>query len=192
MQTFAVLAMLYFPPTTLAEPVTNSYTYDAVGRLTRVSYDDTTTITYTYDANGNLLGRVVSEDRDGDGVFIGGGTNPCTSGNATECEDNCPFEPNNGGDDIQRDSDGNGRGDACECGNADRSTRVDIFDALHIAQGTLTPPLVEMIHLRACDADGNGKGDIFDALRVAQATLSPPLAEIVQECEAATVAPASP
>ena len=103
--------------------------------------------------------------------------------------DNCPFEPNTSDGDFQQDSDGNGRGDACECGNTDRNTTVDIFDALHIAQGTLQPPLVEMIHPRACDADGNGTCDIFDAIRVAQGTLSPPLAEIVQECEAATVPP---
>ncbi len=69
----------------------------------------------------------------------------------------------------------------------DRNEKVDIFDALHIAQGTLSPPLVEMIHPRACDSDGNGSCDIFDALRVAQATLAPPLDEIVQECDAATV-----
>ena len=80
-------------------------------------------------------------------------------------------------------------GDACECGNADGNASVDFDDALHIARGTLQPPLVEMIHPRACDADGNGTCDIFDALRVAQATLSSPLAEIVQECEAATAAP---
>ena len=83
----------------------------------------------------------------------------------------------------------NGTGDACECGNVDKNTTVDIFDALHIAQGTLTPPLIEMIHPRACDVDGNGRCDIFDALRVAQATLRPPLAKIVQRCEAATTPP---
>ena len=66
---------------------------------------------------------------------------------------------------------------------------MDIFDALHIAQGMLTPPLVQMSDPRACDADGDGVCDIFDALRVAQATLSPPLAEIVQGCPAATVPP---
>jgi hypothetical protein len=78
------------------------------------------------------------------------------------------------------DSDGNGRGDLCECGNADSNTSVDIFDALVIAQGTLTPP---------CDADGSGSCDIFDALKVAQATLTPPLTTIVQGCDAATVPP---
>ena len=121
-------------------------------------------------------------------------TRPCPGGDADSdgvdnVIDNCPFEPN-GGPESQVDSDEDGRGDACECGNVDKNEKVDIFDALHIAQGTLVPPLVTMIHPRACDADGNGTCDIFDALRVAQATLTPPLAQIVQECEAATVAPA--
>ncbi|MEE8557925.1 MAG: hypothetical protein V3T14_08575 [Myxococcota bacterium] len=123
-------------------------------------------------------------DTDGDGI-PDTGTAPCQSGQIVDCADNCRFEPNNG-DSPQADSDGNGRGDACECGNADLSTAVDIFDALHIAQGTLTPPLTTILHPRACDADGNGTCDIFDALRVAQATLTPPLAEIVQLCDAAT------
>ncbi|MBF0527473.1 MAG: RHS repeat protein [Deltaproteobacteria bacterium] len=30
-------------------------TYDNLGRLTQVTYDDGSTITYTYDANGNRL-----------------------------------------------------------------------------------------------------------------------------------------
>ncbi len=133
-------------------------------------------------------------DSDGDGIPDSGGAGPCATGQTSNCFDNCPFEPNNGGvgiqrahgDDIQRDTDANGRGDACECGNADGNTQRDIFDALHIAQGTLTPPLVTIIHPRACDADGNGTCDIFDALRVAQATLTPPLDTIVEECPAAT------
>lgn len=118
----------------------------------------------------------VGDDTDGDGV--------------PDCADNCAYEPNNAGDDVQLDSDGNGRGDSCECGNADGNTTINIFDALHIAQATLVPPLVDLIHPRACDVDGNGTCDIFDALRIAQATLIPPLAQIVHECEAATVVPA--
>ncbi len=151
-------------------------------------------------AGVSLGGQIVNLESDGDGDGIGDSHDNCPSTHNTDQTDtdaddvgqacdNCPFEPNNAGEDIQRDTDGNGRGDACECGNADRSTAVDIFDALHIAQGTLTPPLVTMIHPRACDADGSGTCDIFDALRVAQATLTPPLVEIVQECEAATVTP---
>ena len=39
-----------------AEPArTESYSYDAAGRLTGVTYDDGSSIAYTYDANGNLL-----------------------------------------------------------------------------------------------------------------------------------------
>ncbi len=138
--------------------------------------------------SGNTLffENTAPADGDGDGIPDAGAA-PCQSGQRVGCADNCPFEPNNSGNDIQRDSNQDGRGDACECGNVDRNEKVDIFDALHIAQGTLSPPLVEMIHPRACDADGNGSCDIFDALRVAQATLTPPLDEIVQECEAATV-----
>ena len=127
-------------------------------------------------------------DADGDGIPDTAGLAPCQSGQTVGCADNCPFEPNNGGS-PQTDTDGDGRGDACECGNADGSTAVNIFDALHIAQGTLSPPLVTILHPRACDADGSGSCDIFDALRVAQATLRPPLAGLVQQCDAATVFP---
>ena len=150
---------------------------------------------YIVDRGSGTNGEIyrIGDDSDGDGVPDGDGIvgekslAPCTTGQTAGCDDNCPFEPNASGEDMQRDSDGNGRGDACECGNVDRNTTLDIFDALHIAQGTLTPPLVEMIHPRACDADGNGTCDIFDALRVAQATLVPPLDQIVQECEAALI-----
>ncbi|MEE8557708.1 MAG: hypothetical protein V3T14_07465, partial [Myxococcota bacterium] len=124
-------------------------------------------------------------DTDGDGI-PDPGLQPCKTGETSGCADNCPFEPNNEVEDVQRDSDDNGRGDACECGNADGNATLDIFDALHIARGTLVPPLVSLIHPRACDADGNGTCDIFDALRVAQATLVPPLEAIVQTCDAAT------
>ncbi len=115
------------------------------------------------------------DDPDGDDL--------CTSDG-----DNCPNEANA----DQADLDEDGIGNVCECGNADGNASVDIFDALHIAQGTLQPPVVVIVRPRACDADGNGACDIFDALRVAQATLTPPLGEIVQECEAATVPPLSP
>jgi cysteine-rich repeat protein len=106
-------------------------------------------------------------DTDGDGVPDNVSGSPCPSGQSQNCDDNCPFEPNNG--------------------DSPQITSVDIFDALVIAQGTLTPPLVVIPHPRACDADGSGSCDIFDALKVAQATLTPPLTTIVQGCDAATV-----
>ena len=45
------ILLLFAPGTALAE----TYTYDAAGRLTNVTYDDGTSITYTYDNNGNIL-----------------------------------------------------------------------------------------------------------------------------------------
>jgi hypothetical protein len=131
---------------------------------------------------GNLQFRVFSNG--------GGGPGPdADMDGALDADDNCPFEPNNSGGDVQLDSDGDGTGDACECGNVDRSTDVDIFDALMIAQGTLSPPIVPITHPRACDCDGSGGCDIFDALHVAKASLEPPMVSILQSCPAATMAP---
>jgi hypothetical protein len=128
-------------------------------------------------------------DSDADGLPDNGPGASCESGQTQGCDDNCPFEPNNGFVNPQLDSDGNGRGDVCECGNVNADVALDIFDALMIAQGTLSPPIVELTHPRACDADGNGACDIFDALAVALASLSPPQSTIVQSCDAATTAP---
>jgi hypothetical protein len=169
-----------------------SFTTVIVSGLSPVMFD-----VETIGASGAEIGPVTDSavvplligDSDGDGIPDSGGAGTCATGQTTDCFDNCRFEPNNDPGDTQTDTDQNGRGDACECGNADRTTAVNIFDALHIAQGTLTPPLVQLVHPRACDSDGNGTCDIFDALRVAQATLTPPLSAIVQDCPAATVAP---
>lgn len=37
-----------------------SYTYDALGRVTSVTYDNGTVITYTYDSTGNLTNKTVT------------------------------------------------------------------------------------------------------------------------------------
>ena len=49
--------------------VGETYRYDGVNRLTRVTYDDGTRIIYSYDASGNRTRRVVTvlADFDGDG-----------------------------------------------------------------------------------------------------------------------------
>ena len=41
---------------------TETYTYDVTGRLTRVTYNDSSSLTYTYDNNGNLLSVEKRED----------------------------------------------------------------------------------------------------------------------------------
>jgi len=53
---WSVALSLLFPLAAYAE----SYSYDAVGRLTGVTYADSSSITYVYDANGNILNRTVS------------------------------------------------------------------------------------------------------------------------------------
>jgi YD repeat-containing protein len=37
----------------------DTYTYDTIGRLTKVTYEDASSITYVYDNAGNLLKRVM-------------------------------------------------------------------------------------------------------------------------------------
>ena len=50
---------------------TVSYTYDALGRLTSVTYSSGTVITYSYDAAGNRLAKTITGAGGGTG---GGGT----------------------------------------------------------------------------------------------------------------------
>ena len=72
--------------------------------------------------------------------------------------DNCPYWPNPG----QEDEDGNGIGDACECGDADGNHRVDVDDILRIVRvifGEIPAPPM-------CDANADGRCDMDDVLGV--------------------------
>jgi len=60
----AVLGVALWSATALAA---ETYTYDAMGRLTDVAYQDGSQIHYTYDANGNLLAIVSSPETEGVG-----------------------------------------------------------------------------------------------------------------------------
>lgn len=90
-------------------------------------------------------------DRDGDGQ--------------PDVVDNCPNVPNA----LQEDGDGNGIGDACQCGdvNLDRSTNV--ADALDIARGevgTADPGFPR------CDVNGDDSCNVADALAIARGEVS--------------------
>ena len=49
-----------FSGTDLAANGSVTYTYDALGRVSTVSYDTGVIVIYTYDANGNRLSQVIN------------------------------------------------------------------------------------------------------------------------------------
>jgi hypothetical protein len=88
-------------------------------------------------------------DRDADGV-----------GNAA---DNCLFTPNG----AQVDSDLDGIGDACECGDVNGDGFTNTVDALAIARGEVSGGQP------SCDVDGDGLCNTVDALKIARGEVTP-------------------
>jgi hypothetical protein len=84
------------------------------------------------------------DDEDLDGVY--------------DTEDNCPYVPNNSGDDIQRDTDGNGIGDACQCGDVSGDGQNNFVDGRLILLGQVPPE-----HDGKCDVNGDGQCNFVDA-----------------------------
>lgn len=73
-------------------------------------------------AFGDTDGDQICDDGDDSGVV---GDNPCPDGTSANCDDNCP----NVGNASQVDTNGNGRGNACECGDATGDGNVNVADA---------------------------------------------------------------
>lgn len=99
----------------------------------------------------------IDADPDADG-FDYTGEAACTGGQVFGCEDNCPFVLNP----DQADVDGNGIGDACECGDASGDGRVNTTDVRLIqrcAVGQLEGPTCTGL----CDVTGDGRCDTTDA-----------------------------
>ncbi len=88
------------------------------------------------DNDGDGEGDVCDTDDDDDGILDDGdfdgseGTNPCTGGATTDCDDNCPFVSNP----DQADDDSDGVGDACIfiCGDANYDELVNILDVVFL------------------------------------------------------------
>lgn len=100
---------------------------------------------------GALPARAIDTDSDGvpDGI------------------DNCTFVPNGplGGSASQADTDGNGLGDACQCGDVDGDGRTNVADALAIARGQVGGATRGVLK---CDVDGDGRCNVVDALAIAR------------------------
>jgi YD repeat-containing protein len=138
----ALLAVLALGPArpALAQQ-TVDYQYDRQGRLTRVA-DGAVVVTYQYDPGGNLLRRGVVADGDGDRLG--------------DDEDNCPFHASP----DQTDTDGDGRGDLCECTDQNGDGTNTVSDLIAINVSIFNPALVTPL----CDGNGDGLCDVRDLI----------------------------
>jgi hypothetical protein len=88
----------------------------------------------------NIRAEGALADRDSDGV--------------PDASDNCPFFANL----LQLDTDGNGRGNACECGDQSGDGTVDVLDLVAINLAIFNP----VLRTPLCDANGDGNCDVAD------------------------------
>jgi hypothetical protein len=77
---------------------------------------------------------------------------------APDASDNCPAWPNPG----QQDSDANGIGDDCECGDQNGSGKVDISDLVAVNAAIFTPCLATPL----CDTNDDDRCDVRDVIGV--------------------------
>ena len=102
--------------------------------------------------------------------------NDSDSDGSDDCTDNCPFERN--GDQNDRGGvgsfsgpDGDGIGDACQCGDVTGDGVVNSFDATMIKRHALglSAPVFNVPEL--CDVTGDGACNSFDATMITRAAL---------------------
>ena len=88
------------------------------------------------------------------GEFLSGNSTDTDGDGVSDASDNCPSFANA----QQLDSDGNGRGDDCECGDQDGNGRVNVSDLIAINLAIFNPALATPL----CDANGDGLCNVAD------------------------------
>jgi hypothetical protein len=125
------------------------------------------------DRDGDGVGDACEGDKDGDGVLDDGdasgvvGDASCPDGVTAGCDDSCPFIANSGQTDtggVQSDADGDGIGNACECGDMDENGLVNTLDARLIQRFSVGAPGIVITGV--CDANGDGMCNTLDARQV--------------------------
>jgi hypothetical protein len=121
----------------------------------------------------------VADDGDGSGDPS---DNPCADGVTADCDDNCRYIANNEAGNVQRDANGDGIGDVCQCGDVDGNGVLNTTDALLIARGQVT----DLVDLLRCDVSGDAENacNTTDALLIARGQA--PAAPEEQTCPAYT------
>jgi len=99
--------------------------------------------------------------------------------------DNCPFIPN--ADQVDRggvgsNSDPDGIGDACQCGDVNGSGRVTLSDATLVLRALLVPPAATLAKPELCNVVGSAACTSSDAAVIRRALLVPPTATIGSAC----------
>ena len=107
------------------------------------------------DTDEDLIADCVDKDDDNDAILDDGddsgaeGDAPCTSGDTTDCDDNCPVDENA----DQADIDGDAKGNVCD---------VDMDDDERVNENDNCP---EIYNPYQFDMDGDGLGDVCDGDR---------------------------
>jgi len=95
-------------------------------------------------------------------------TGPCPDSDqdgVLDDSDDCPFFA----DPLQADADGDGRGDACECGDQSGDGRVDVSDIVAINRAIFTPVLETPL----CDGNNDGQCNVADIVAANVEIFSP-------------------
>jgi spore coat protein A len=121
----------------------------------------------------------------GDGV-LGSPAEECDDGNLVSgdcCSPTCSVQPDSDGDGLcdpqdrcpfwadadQSDTDGDGRGDACECGDQNLDGRNDVVDLIEINRAIFNPALATPL----CDANGDELCNVADIVAANAEIYSP-------------------